>query len=152
MNIDYSFFVAFKRRYMGHKRTIRPNAKKLNALFLKREKLPWESFAKKVKAAQQGFLGEPDEMKTGRGEFHEYPSTCICQKPFKLSNLDINYNKYQNLTKLPFNPGAESEYGRNEEDQGVHNVQSLETAGFSDNHRGSSSSMDGKYGVDFLAD
>lgn len=104
---------------MGHKRTIRPNAKKLNALFFKREKIPWETFAKKVKAAQQGFLGEPDEMKTGRGEFHEYPSTCICKKPFKFSDLDSNYNANQTLTKSSFNPEAETEYGRNEEDQGV---------------------------------
>ncbi|KVH91936.1 GDP-fucose protein O-fucosyltransferase [Cynara cardunculus var. scolymus] len=100
------------RRYMGHKRTIRPNAKKLNALFLKREKLPWETFAKKVKASQQGFLGEPNEMKGGRGEFHEYPSTCICKKPFKFSYLDTGN---QTVTKS-------LEYGRNEEDQGVHNV------------------------------
>ncbi|KAJ0482867.1 putative GDP-fucose protein O-fucosyltransferase [Helianthus annuus] len=138
-NGNMAKILAGRRRYMGHKRTIRPNAKKLNALFLKRDKIPWESFAKKVKAAQQGFLGEPDEMKTGRGEFHEYPSTCICKKPFKFSDLDINYNKSQNLTKLPFNPEAETEYGRNEEDQGVHNVQSLVT-------------MEKKGGVDFLVD
>ncbi|KAM0007481.1 putative GDP-fucose protein O-fucosyltransferase [Helianthus debilis subsp. tardiflorus] len=138
-NGNMAKILAGRRRYMGHKRTIRPNAKKLNALFLKRDKIPWESFAKKVKAAQQGFLGEPDEMKTGRGEFHEYPSTCICKKPFKFSDLDINYNKSQNLTKLPFNPEAETEYGRNEEDQGVHNVQSIVT-------------MEKKGGVDFLLD
>ncbi|KAJ0716347.1 putative GDP-fucose protein O-fucosyltransferase [Helianthus annuus] len=138
-NGNMAKILAGRRRYMGHKRTIRPNAKKLNALFLKRDKIPWESFAKKVKAAQQGFLGEPDEMKTGRGEFHEYPSTCICKKPFKFSDIDINYNKSQNLTKLPFNPEAETEYGRNEEDQGVHNVQSIVT-------------MEKKGGVDFLVD
>ncbi|KAI3828892.1 hypothetical protein L1987_03003 [Smallanthus sonchifolius] len=150
-NGNMAKILAGRRRYMGHKRTIRPNAKKLNALFLKREKIPWESFAKKVKAAQQGFLGEPDEVKTGRGEFYEYPSTCICKKPFKFPDLDINYNKYQNLTKLPFNPEAESEYGRNEEDQGVHNAQSIKNAGFSENH-GRSSSVNEKDGVDFLAD
>lgn len=125
---------------MGHKRTIRPNAKKLNALFLKREMVPWETFAKKVKAAQQGFLGEPDEMKNGRGEFHEYPSTCICKKPFKFSDLDSNYNGTQTFTKSSFNPEAESGYGRNEEDQGVHNVQSIENAGVIGDHRSSSSS------------
>ncbi|KAL7595425.1 hypothetical protein Lser_V15G30559 [Lactuca serriola] len=118
-NGNMAKILAGRRRYMGHKRTIRPNAKKLNALFFKREKIPWETFAKKVKAAQQGFLGEPDEMKTGRGEFHEYPSTCICKKPFKFSDLDSNYNANQTLTKSSFNPEAETEYGRNEEDQGV---------------------------------
>ncbi|CAI9291317.1 unnamed protein product [Lactuca saligna] len=121
-NGNMAKILAGRRRYMGHKRTIRPNAKKLNALFFKREKIPWETFAKKVKAAQQGFLGEPDEMKTGRGEFHEYPSTCICKKPFKFSDLDSNYNANQTLTKSSFNPEAETEYGRNEEDQGVQSI------------------------------
>ncbi|KAK1419053.1 hypothetical protein QVD17_28210 [Tagetes erecta] len=151
-NGNMAKILAGRRRYMGHKRTIRPNAKKLNALFLKREKIPWASFAKKVKAAQQGFLGEPDEMKTGRGEFQEYPSTCICKKPFKFTDPDINYNKSQNLTTLPFNPeAAETEYGRNEEDQGVHNVQGIENAGISEKHEGSSP-VEEKNGVDFLAD
>lgn len=67
---------------MGHKRTIRPNAKKLSALFMERHKMDWDTFARKVKACQRGFMGEPDEMKPGRGEFHEYPSTCVCDKPF----------------------------------------------------------------------
>ncbi|KAK9059221.1 hypothetical protein SSX86_021840 [Deinandra increscens subsp. villosa] len=125
-NGNMAKILAGRRRYMGHKRTIRPNAKKLNALFLKREKLPWESFAKKVKAAQQGFLGEPDELKMGRGEFHEYPSACICKKPFKFSDLGRNYHNNQTLTRMPV---AEPEYGHNEEDQGVHNVQNIEDAG-----------------------
>ncbi|XP_076933399.1 O-fucosyltransferase 29-like [Bidens hawaiensis] len=126
-NGNMAKILAGRRRYMGHKRTIRPNAKKLNALFLKREKMSWESFAKKVKAAQQGFLGEPNELKMSRGEFLEFPSTCICKKPFKFSDLDKNHLKNQTLTS---SPEAESEYGRNEEDQGVHNVQNLENAGF----------------------
>ena len=67
---------------MGHKRTIRPNAKKLSALFMDREKMEWHTFAKKVKSCQRGFMGDPDEFKPGRGEFHEYPQSCICQRPF----------------------------------------------------------------------
>nr|XP_043629156.1 O-fucosyltransferase 29-like isoform X2 [Erigeron canadensis] len=150
-NGNMAKILAGRRRYMGHKRTIRPNAKKLNALFFKRDKMPWATFAKKVKAAQQGFLGEPDEMKTGRGEFHEYPSTCICKKPFKFSDLDSNYNINQTLTKLSFNPEAESEYGRNEEDQGVHNVQSIENSGMIGNRESSSSTTKEEDGVQFLA-
>ncbi|XP_071686443.1 O-fucosyltransferase 29-like [Rutidosis leptorrhynchoides] len=130
-NGNMAKILAGRRRYMGHKRTIRPNARKLNALFLKRERVPWKTFAKKVKAAQQGFLGEPDEMKNGRGEFHEYPSTCICKKPFKFSN----YNETQTLAKSYFEPEAESGYGRNEEDQGVHNVHYIESAGMIGYHR-----------------
>ncbi|XP_076953153.1 O-fucosyltransferase 29-like [Bidens hawaiensis] len=125
-NGNMAKILAGRRRYMGQKRTIRPNVKKLNALFLKSEKMSWESFAKKVKAAQQGFLGEPSDLKTSRGEFHEYPSTCICKKPFNFSDLDKNYLKNQTLSR---SPEAKSEYRRNEEDQGVHNVQNLENAG-----------------------
>ena len=66
---------------MGHKRTIRPNAKKLSSLFQARERMDWKTFARKVKSSQRGFMGEPDEMRPGRGEFHEFPYSCICQKP-----------------------------------------------------------------------
>jgi hypothetical protein len=67
---------------MGHKRTIRPNAKKLSALLMARHEMDWDTLSRKVKACQRGFMGEPDEMKPGRGEFHEYPNGCICEKPF----------------------------------------------------------------------
>ncbi|KAL9326720.1 hypothetical protein ACSQ67_007365 [Phaseolus vulgaris] len=81
-NGNMAKILAGRRRYMGHKRTIRPNAKKLSALFMSRHEMDWDTFASKVKACQRGFMGEPDEMKPGRGEFHEYPSTCVCEKPF----------------------------------------------------------------------
>lgn len=66
---------------MGHKRTIRPNAKKLSALFMAKDRMDWDTFARKVKSCQRGFMGEPEEMKPGRGEFHEFPYSCICEKP-----------------------------------------------------------------------
>lgn len=69
------------RRYFGHRRTIRPNAKKLYSLFLNRENMTWEAFASKVRTNQIGFMGEPNEVRPGRGEFHENPSTCICENP-----------------------------------------------------------------------
>ncbi|XP_056864478.1 heat shock 70 kDa protein 17 isoform X2 [Raphanus sativus] len=81
-NGNMAKILAGRRRYMGHKRTIRPNAKKLSALFMDREKMEWNTFAKKVKSCQRGFMGDPDEFKPGRGEFHEYPQSCICQRPF----------------------------------------------------------------------
>ncbi|KAK7346731.1 hypothetical protein VNO80_21254 [Phaseolus coccineus] len=81
-NGNMAKILAGRRRYMGHKRTIRPNAKKLSALFMSRHEMDWDTFAIKVKACQRGFMGEPDEMRPGRGEFHEYPSTCVCEKPF----------------------------------------------------------------------
>ncbi|KAK8481172.1 hypothetical protein V6N13_021543 [Hibiscus sabdariffa] len=73
--------LAGRRRYMGHKRTIRPNAKRLSPLLRERDQMDWDIFAEKVRAVQRGFMGEPDEMRAGRGEFHEYPYSCICQKP-----------------------------------------------------------------------
>ncbi|XP_020585195.1 uncharacterized protein At1g04910-like isoform X3 [Phalaenopsis equestris] len=72
---------SFCRRFAGHKRTIRPNAKKLSPLFKAQHKMEWATFAKKVKLYQRSFMGEPEEMKPGRGDFHEYPYSCICQKP-----------------------------------------------------------------------
>ncbi|XP_062074755.1 O-fucosyltransferase 29 [Humulus lupulus] len=82
-NGNMAKILAGRRRYMGHKRTIRPNAKKLSALFMARDKMGWDTFSKKVRSCQRGFMGEPDEMKPGRGEFHEYPHNCVCEKPFK---------------------------------------------------------------------
>lgn len=67
---------------MGHKRTIRPNAKRLSSVFGGRDKMEWATFSRKVKSYQRGFMGEPEEMRPGRGEFHEFPSACICHKPF----------------------------------------------------------------------
>ena len=67
---------------MGHKRTIRPNAKKLSTILAGRHQMDWDTFAKKVKSCQRGFMGEPDEMRPGRGEFHEFPSSCVCKRPY----------------------------------------------------------------------
>ncbi|KAJ6696007.1 O-FUCOSYLTRANSFERASE 29 [Salix koriyanagi] len=80
-NGNMAKILAGRRRYAGHKRTIRPNAKKLSALFKARDHMDWDTFSKKVKASQRGFMGEPNEVRPGRGDFHEYPS-CICEKPF----------------------------------------------------------------------
>ncbi|XP_057510084.1 O-fucosyltransferase 29-like isoform X2 [Actinidia eriantha] len=86
-NGNMAKILAGRRRYMGHKRTIRPNAKKLSALFMARDRMDWGTFARKVKSCQKGFMGEPEEIKAGRGEFHEFPYSCICLKPFRQSNV-----------------------------------------------------------------
>lgn len=89
-NGNMAKILAGLRRFMGHKRTIRPNAKKLSSLFKARNKMDWDVFARKVKSCQRGFMGEPDEMRMGRGEFHEYPYSCICQNPeIQLTNLGL---------------------------------------------------------------
>ncbi|KAI7751200.1 hypothetical protein M8C21_018767 [Ambrosia artemisiifolia] len=112
---------------MGHKRTIRPNARKLNALFSQREKMPWTTFSRKVKSAQREFMGEPDDIKPGRTEFHEYPSSCICKKPLNFSLPD---NK-----RITTNA---SSYGHNE--------------GVNSRDNDASSSLEEKEDDDFLAD
>lgn len=77
-NGNMAKILAGRRRYFGHKPTIRPNAKKLYKLFINRHNTTWEEFASKVRTNQIGFMGEPNEIKPGRGEFHENPAACIC--------------------------------------------------------------------------
>lgn len=36
-------------------------------------------FASKVRASQIGFMGEPKEVKLGKGGFYENPDSCICE-------------------------------------------------------------------------
>ncbi|ONK64282.1 uncharacterized protein A4U43_C07F24050 [Asparagus officinalis] len=88
-NGNMARILAGRRRYFGHKRTIRPNAKKLNSLFLNRSNLTWEAFSSKVRTYQRGFMGEPKEIRPGRGEFHENPSTCICENSEAKKNSTI---------------------------------------------------------------
>ncbi|XP_034929345.1 O-fucosyltransferase 6 isoform X1 [Populus alba] len=78
-NGNMAKILAGRRRYFGHKPTIRPNAKKLYKLFMSRHNKTWEEFASRVRTHQIGFMGEPNEVKPGRGEFHENPSSCICE-------------------------------------------------------------------------
>ncbi|XP_062196315.1 O-fucosyltransferase 16-like [Phragmites australis] len=79
-NGNMAKILAGRRRYFGHKRTIRPNAKRLYPLFLNRRNMSWDAFSSKVHMFQKGFMGEPKELRPGRGEFHENPSTCICER------------------------------------------------------------------------
>ncbi|KAJ1280374.1 hypothetical protein BS78_04G227700 [Paspalum vaginatum] len=79
-NGNMARMLAGRRRYFGHKRTIRPNARKLYSLFLNRTSMSWDTFASKVQTIQKGFMGEPIEALTGRGGFYEYPLDCICEK------------------------------------------------------------------------
>ncbi|XP_054787142.1 LOW QUALITY PROTEIN: protein ROOT HAIR SPECIFIC 17 [Prosopis cineraria] len=78
-NGNMAKMLAGRRRYFGHKPTIRPNAKKLYRLFMNKSIMTWEEFASRVRTHQVGLMGEPNELKPGMGEFHENPSSCICQ-------------------------------------------------------------------------
>ncbi|XP_016479559.2 O-fucosyltransferase 29 [Nicotiana tabacum] len=100
-NGNMAKILAGRRRYMGHRRTIRPNAKRLSALFMARDKMDWATFSRKVKSCQRGFMGDPEEMRPGRGEFHEFPSSCICKKPYNYSNVLSKENKDQFSRRNP---------------------------------------------------
>jgi hypothetical protein len=50
------------RRFNGHRRTIRPNVKKLNNLFPLFDTMPWENFAAQVQEIQKGYMGDPMEV------------------------------------------------------------------------------------------
>ncbi|KAK8945468.1 hypothetical protein KSP40_PGU004828 [Platanthera guangdongensis] len=78
-NGNMAKILAGRRRYFGHKRTIRPNAKKLSSLYQNRSTINWDDFESKVRTFQKGFMGEPNEVRPGRGEFHENPSACLCE-------------------------------------------------------------------------
>ncbi|KAL2471805.1 O-fucosyltransferase family protein [Abeliophyllum distichum] len=78
-NGNMAKILAGRRRYFGHKPTIRPNARKLYKLFLNRANMTWGEFASNVRTYQRGFMGDPEEMRPGRGEFHEYPTACVCE-------------------------------------------------------------------------
>ncbi|KAA8521368.1 hypothetical protein F0562_012070 [Nyssa sinensis] len=121
-NGNMAKILAGRRRYMGHKRTIRPNAKKLSALFMARDQMDWDTFARKVKSCQRGFMGEPEEMRPGRGEFNEYPASCICQKPFKYSDVE---NEYQSSEKVPTVLEPFTPNGYNGNDKGAASLQRL---------------------------
>ncbi|CAN6205143.1 unnamed protein product [Urochloa humidicola] len=55
-----------RRRYFGHKRTIRPNAKQLYPLFMKRGNMSWDAFSAQVRTIQKGYMGDPMEITPGR--------------------------------------------------------------------------------------
>ncbi|KAK9677486.1 hypothetical protein RND81_11G146300 [Saponaria officinalis] len=94
-NGNMAKILAGRRRYYGHKPTIRPNAKKLSTLFLNRTETTWEKFASGIRTHQVGFMGEPNEVKPGRGEFHENPSPCLCRNGQNFSKTydtgEVNY-------------------------------------------------------------
>ncbi|MBA0585742.1 hypothetical protein Gorai_016508 [Gossypium raimondii] len=91
--------LAGRRKYFGHKPTIRPNAKKLYHLFLSRNNMTWEEFSSRIRTLQKGFMGEPKEVRPGRGEFHENPSTCICEDSEAMGKVkaDSRHKKHGKL-------------------------------------------------------
>lgn len=116
-NGNMARILAGRRRFFGHKRTIRPYSRKLSSLFLNRHDMSWDTFAKKVRACQKGFMGEPDEMRPGRGGFHEYPDACICEKPNAKEKIEAivkhgstaKNRQHQDNARLTVEPHSENQ-------------------------------------------
>ncbi|KAJ3680447.1 hypothetical protein LUZ60_016725 [Juncus effusus] len=116
-NGNMARILAGRRRYFGHKRTIRPNAKKLSPIFQNRTALTWREFSLKVRTVQKSLMGEPGEVKPGRGEFHENPVSCICQKNKNKNKNDRNNKNNKNNEESNSEDGLdwrELDYGENE--------------------------------------
>ncbi|GKF29089.1 hypothetical protein Tco_0095431 [Tanacetum coccineum] len=104
-----------RRRYFGHKPTIKPNAKKLWRLFVDRNNMTWEEFANTTRGYQVGFMGQPNEVKPGTGEFHENPVACICEKSEAMSKSMIQSNHFLESDETNYVTDEEHD-GSDEED------------------------------------
>ncbi|XP_071732014.1 O-fucosyltransferase 6-like [Rutidosis leptorrhynchoides] len=112
-NGNMAKILAGRRRYFGHKPTIRPNAKKLAHLFLDRGNMTFEEFSSRVRVHQIGFMGEPNEVRPGRGEFHENPTSCICQQTnAKVKSLSFPRKIGNGITEA--DEGMDDEYSDND--------------------------------------
>lgn len=112
------------RRYYGHKPTIRPNAKKLSRLFLNQKNMTWEEFALGIRTHQVGFMGDPNEVKPGRSEFHENPSSCICENTLPSTedsslhgNPAIIYQNSKEHSTIGFDTNDTNDYQNFEDEQ-----------------------------------
>lgn len=100
-NGNMARILAGERRFNGHKRTIRPNAKKLGRLLPARHNMTWAAFAETVRHYQKGFMGDPMEVRPGRGEFHENPAACICERPEAKEKLRVWREQQAKKPKKP---------------------------------------------------
>ncbi|KAK2660891.1 hypothetical protein Ddye_007424 [Dipteronia dyeriana] len=146
-NGNMARILAGRRKYFGHKPTIRPNAKKLYHLFPNTTSMTWEAFASKVRTYQRGFMGEPNEVRPGRGEFHENPSTCICkdsEAKTKKESLPRKYGKDDSAMRKDViasddqndddepewpDPTDDEEYQKGLQDRGIYNGTNLDYDG-----------------------
>ncbi|GJT18159.1 O-fucosyltransferase 6-like protein [Tanacetum coccineum] len=93
-NGNMAKMLAGRRKYFGHKPTIRPNDNKLWRLFVDRNNMTWEEFSTTTRGYQVGFMGQPNEVKPGTGEFHENPVACICENSDPMSESMIHSNHF----------------------------------------------------------
>lgn len=73
--------------------------------------MTWEEFSSQVQARQVGFMGEPNEVRPGRGEFHENPTSCICEHPnAKSKNIPLPRKIGNDISKTHEAVDDEDEY------------------------------------------
>ncbi|CAI9771056.1 unnamed protein product [Fraxinus pennsylvanica] len=65
-------------------------------LSLNRDNLIWGDFASKVRTFQRGFMGEPKEVRRGRGKFHENSSSRLCEDSVAIPKMDVDLLKHGN--------------------------------------------------------
>lgn len=63
--------------------------------------MTWEEFASRIRSNQIGFMGEPNEVKPGRGEFHENPASCICENFNAKARRDLVYRTQTTTSHEP---------------------------------------------------
>lgn len=56
--------------------------------------MTWEEFTSGIRKYQRGFMGEPKEVRPGRGEFHENPASCICEDSEAKAKMDSVPKKF----------------------------------------------------------
>ncbi|KAK1296805.1 Uncharacterized protein QJS10_CPB15g00268 [Acorus calamus] len=113
-NGNMARMLAGRRRYFGHKRTIRPNAKKLYSVFLDRANMTWETFSSK-----NGYEGGSGFHLSGRfvgsENTKENENRVVSEPPDdrsaddELDLTDMDYVEAE-LAEKGLSNGTESEY------------------------------------------
>ena len=57
--------------------------------------MTWHEFSSKLHKIQKGFIGEPNELKVGTGQFFENPDVCICESPKALEDEIIQTRSFK---------------------------------------------------------
>ncbi|XP_015060586.1 O-fucosyltransferase 16-like isoform X1 [Solanum pennellii] len=101
--------LAGRRRYFGHKPTIRPNGRKLFRVFLNKNHMSHKEFVYRINKYQKGFMGEPKEVSPTWGVFHENPYSCICEKvdnstQGEISNSTSRVETFTRVTTTDYDP------------------------------------------------
>lgn len=98
--------------------------------------MTWEEFANTTRSYQVGFMGQPNEVKPGTGEFHENPVACICEKSEAISKSMIQSNHFLESDETNYatdeeHDGSDDEDVENENRTRVQNLVTSDGTGLS---------------------